>query len=307
MTRSEIAEFESRLDADKALEVCRKIIRTFFSDCPDATDYDALKQLTAECDRQTLQNFTRYCVMEQIAHTHRMLVASIERASQVKVDPICQSLAGECAVFAPEGEVYVKGRACLEDFKKMEALQDVWDPGTANPRYTFVNRPLRDAFREWMGERFGEWQERARMLEAQRNTEYFAKREEVGLTPQAHPYGPLEQFEDQWDECGVTSAFDRRRSRWLREDIQALLEQQADNIRLELTTEFLSAQFAIGDGRTVSWGDATVEDHLERIELLKSNAAGNMLTASRHLAAIRTITAQNAECLGDIAKEELSP
>lgn len=72
--------------------------------------------------------------------------------------------------------------------------------------------------------------------------------------------------------------------------------------RLELTKELLESTFALGDGRHVSWGQATMHDHVQRIELLMRNAAGSVVTAKLHEEAIRLIQEADAGCLNELVE-----
>src|SRR5690606_36081744 len=68
------------------------------------------------------------------------------------------------------------------------------------------------------------------------------------------------------------------------ERMTAAIEQYRVDVRLELTQELLGSEFALGDGRTVTWGEATAEDHQQRIEMLTKSAGGTLQTAARHQA-----------------------
>jgi len=43
---------------------------------------------------------------------------------------------------------------------------------------------------------------------------------------------------------------------------------------MEFTEAFLNSEFALGDGRRVTWGDATSEDHVSRINLMRKRIEG---------------------------------
>lgn len=43
---------------------------------------------------------------------------------------------------------------------------------------------------------------------------------------------------------------------------------------MEFTEAFLNSEFAVGDGRRVTWGDATSDDHIARIKLMQAQIAG---------------------------------
>lgn len=69
---------------------------------------------------------------------------------------------------------------------------------------------------------------------------------------------------------------------------------------MEFTAELLASEFALGDGRRVTWGEATVGDHEQRIELLTKNAAANAEAAARHVNAVSVLTSLGLERLSDV-------
>lgn len=70
-------------------------------------------------------------------------------------------------------------------------------------------------------------------------------------------------------------------------------------LRAELSAEF----FSLGDGRRVRWGEATVEQHRERIDLLEKQIAGIRYTVDAHAQAIVEIEAAGVSCLDEIPGE----
>lgn len=81
--------------------------------------------------------------------------------------------------------------------------------------------------------------------------------------------------------------------------INQLIDEFTATLRLEWTQELLESGFALGDGTTVTWGQATVAQHKQRITLLTNNAMGNLETASRHLAAVKEIESTQTMCLSE--------
>lgn len=65
-------------------------------------------------------------------------------------------------------------------------------------------------------------------------------------------------------------------------------------------SDFLRDKFALGDGRWVSWGEATVAEHGERIEYLGAKRDGIEQTMSRHQLAIERITSAGVSCLNEL-------
>lgn len=68
----------------------------------------------------------------------------------------------------------------------------------------------------------------------------------------------------------------------------------------------LSERFALGDGRWVTWTDATVDDHRQRIGYLLAKQSGLQRTIDRHAEAIAQIEAAGATCLGDIQEVQVA-
>lgn len=110
----------------------------------------------------------------------------------------------------------------------------------------------------------------------------------------------LEFFEADWHEGGWNAYFAEKRADAVREHIHALLKAEADAVRLETTEELLSTMFALGDGERVTWGEASIEQHEQRIALLVGNAAGNVETAARHEVAARMIREAGVTCLAEV-------
>lgn len=67
------------------------------------------------------------------------------------------------------------------------------------------------------------------------------------------------------------------------------LDRYAEDLRVTWTAELLDSTFALGDGRLVTWGDATVEQHAERRQMFLNNAHANLEGAARHELALREL------------------
>ena len=63
---------------------------------------------------------------------------------------------------------------------------------------------------------------------------------------------------------------------------------------------YLNKRFAVGDGRYVLWGEATIEDHRSRIAMLTSLRNGIDDTIDRHNQAVKILITAKATCLNDI-------
>lgn len=88
--------------------------------------------------------------------------------------------------------------------------------------------------------------------------------------------------------------------------IENEVEKQAKRIRLEITEELLGSEFALGDGVRVTWGEATVEQHAQRVEMTTKNAVANAQDASRHRAAILLIESKGVTSLAEVSREKVS-
>lgn len=70
---------------------------------------------------------------------------------------------------------------------------------------------------------------------------------------------------------------------------------------LEETMRALCGEsFATGDGFTVMWGKATIEQHQQRIAMLEAMRDGIDRTIERHRQAIRLIEEAGVSCLADV-------
>lgn len=146
----------------------------------------------------------------------------------------------------------------------------------------------RKAFRKWCkdsGRDFDEWL--ARAMNAA-DTEQHA-----GWHDRAH-------CEMDWDPEGPMAASEKRQRSIVMSHVTELVSVVASETRLKVTAELLGSEFALGDGRRVTWGMATREEHRQRIELLKRNAGANIEAASRHQQAIAMLEASGAECLREV-------
>lgn len=155
-----------------------------------------------------------------------------------------------------------------------ESFQRLFDDPTSFPG----NVKQRREFRRWAGDRFGGWYERGR------------------VAAEASGARALRFFESDWHEGGQREYYEILRAKRVRE----LIDEVAGETRLETTRELLSTIFALGDGCQVTWGDATAEQHEQRIEMLTRNAAGVVETAARHAAAVRMIRESGVACLAQI-------
>lgn len=73
-----------------------------------------------------------------------------------------------------------------------------------------------------------------------------------------------------------------------------------------MSSELSSSPFAPGDGSRVTWGEATIDDHRQRVAMLKGQRSGLDRTIKRHEEAIVALEKSGARCLNDLlAKAEV--
>lgn len=60
------------------------------------------------------------------------------------------------------------------------------------------------------------------------------------------------------------------------------------------------SKFSLGDGRDIAWGEATVEQHEQRIAFLEKQRDGISRTIAQHQSAIKTIRQAGVSCLNDL-------
>lgn len=68
----------------------------------------------------------------------------------------------------------------------------------------------------------------------------------------------------------------------------------------------LVQRFALGDGTSVEWGAATVDQHETRIAMLQRMRDGIDLTIDRHRSAIEAIHEAGVTCLADLQSSEVA-
>lgn len=86
--------------------------------------------------------------------------------------------------------------------------------------------------------------------------------------------------------------------RW--ERLGAALDRFTADLRLEWTAELLNSTFTLPNGEAVTWGAATVEQHVERRDMFLRNAEGNLEGAARHDLAVRELRQSAAATLNEL-------
>lgn len=73
-------------------------------------------------------------------------------------------------------------------------------------------------------------------------------------------------------------------------------------LRMQWSRELLDSKFALGDGTTTTWGEATVEQHEQRISIHRVNALGGIEGMARHEQAIHDLKSSGADCLDSLVR-----
>ena len=81
------------------------------------------------------------------------------------------------------------------------------------------------------------------------------------------------------------------------------LERYTEEMRIQWTADLLDSTFSLRDGSTVTWGDASVEQHEERRAMFIANAHVNMEGAARHELAIQQLREAGAPTLREMVSE----
>ena len=95
----------------------------------------------------------------------------------------------------------------------------------------------------------------------------------------------------------------QKRSVAFRDKINGIVSDYVEELKVEWTAELLASVFALSDGSLVTWGEATVDQHRERVEMFTMNAQANMEGAARHLKAIEHIEQSDSVNLMTAARE----
>jgi hypothetical protein len=103
------------------------------------------------------------------------------------------------------------------------------------------------------------------------------------------------------EECTAHMAAMRAIEERMVNRVTELLDEYATDLRMEWTAELLESDFALGDGTHVTWGDATIDQHQKRVDMLQATAQGTLETAARHQRAIIDLESAGAETLRELA------
>lgn len=81
--------------------------------------------------------------------------------------------------------------------------------------------------------------------------------------------------------------------------VKKIMDDYAHELKTEWTQELLDAGFALPDGTVVKWGDATVAEHQQRVDMFSKQAIAAVEDGARHQQAIDVLTESGASCLND--------
>lgn len=104
--------------------------------------------------------------------------------------------------------------------------------------------------------------------------------------------------------CTRVRAEDRAALTDLHAKLHESIETYASHLRMEWTEELLKTTFSLSDGTRVLWGDATIDQHVARAEMLRRNVEAVAETAARHHAAITAITNAQVTTLNELIRHE---
>jgi hypothetical protein len=177
----------------------------------------------------------------------------------------------------PASEPHVHGgRDCPRNCKCFdEVFADpglLYGPARCGEGLVYWNYDGRQGFKAWV-----KWKEGGLGAWVDRAVELFPDREE--------------HIHNEW--------FGYSTSPELLQKLAAETMKLAQQFELQITTKLLTSTFALGDGRLVTWGAATIPEHRQRMVLLQKNAAGNIETAARHAKAIELLEGAGVPCLNE--------
>lgn len=85
-----------------------------------------------------------------------------------------------------------------------------------------------------------------------------------------------------------------------------IMSEFESSLRMTWTQELLDSEFVLSDGTTTTWGDATAEQHRDRVTQFTDSAAASIEAAGRHQAAIKTIADSGVSTLREALSVKVS-
>lgn len=235
---------------------------------PDTDAYEFAKNEIAKMSADELRNLAIAEVADIIERSRRSRVQQIERKSMTISE--------------------LRQRSDENREERAQTDRDVFAVIYANPGRVnwatgskhiarYPDHLARKRFIKWLGDRYAEWWQRASIAWSDRTDG--------------------ERLLSDFYCDGPSAYYALRRA----EAVDKLIEEVRESTRLEVTEELMDALFALGDGTKVSWGDATIEQHRQRLAMLHGNLDGLAETAGRHARAIEMLEESGAHTLRQIA------
>lgn len=238
----------------------------------------------------TLRELATRDLATWIERLRRAKVRTVERGAEQTVS------ASRPVVAQPQRGKAVSGIPGREQWLADPSLLD-WgrEKSDGGQPTKMLNAPERRMFVAWLGDRYDDWYERGR-----RSVEAAEARGEYGLRNGEQHYF-LGDYYERARPGASRDYFARLRQR----AVLDLIDETAQQVRLETTVELLSSVFALGDGTETTWGAATVAQHEQRLQMLAKNASGVVETAALHRKAIEMIRAAGVSCLAEVSSPSM--
>jgi hypothetical protein len=109
----------------------------------------------------------------------------------------------------------------------------------------------------------------------------------------------FDSFESDWCPDGPQAYWRMRDA----ERVCALVREVAARTRLEVTAELLATDIKLGDGTTVTWGDATAQQLRQRAEMVIGMAAGDIQSAATLTVAADMLDQAGVTCLNELRSQ----
>lgn len=162
-----------------------------------------------------------------------------------------------------------------------------------------IDRICAPGFREFLGrERYEAWYAKACDLQRRIPPADFTRNAE-DTNPHLRANIKFDFFvhpeQTSWSGRDAWTAWENK------QDTDRFVEEIEQRIRIEVTEELLSTAFATGDGNRVTWGTATLDQHKDRLRMLKKHIQGTAETAAMHSAAIKMIQEAGVSTLAEVS------
>jgi hypothetical protein len=269
-----------------------RAIQSYADEHPDETPAALADALAAGLTETQLRDLAADRIAAAVADHRRQQAREAEERAKLAAarqdrEEMQAEVIREHAEYA--AQVAAEKREAMEQATSEDAFRRMYESPVAEIAeldQEDVRREVGYRYREWCGDRFDEWFDRAQR-------EVVASWQ--GTPGWRHYDTPEYRLVDTFYPGGFT-----------RFHTDKMIADWAARIRLEVTTELLGTSFALGNGTEVGWGEATVDQHRQYVQMLAGLATGTMQTASRHQAAIRMCEEAEVDCLNDLPGSELN-